>query len=287
MTKITCMFCNQIEESSEEHIIPSSLGNDTLKTNLVCKKCNNELGSKVDAKFLNNQIVAMYRNKYNLKGKKGAVPLDLKEGFDKQGNKYSRSPKDGRYEVIPQNEIKNGKFSILASSEKNAETILNKMVKRKHIDIDIDEVMKGSKKEEVRELNFTFEIMINEYLCEYLKIAYEIMMTKFSDYKNDITGKNIKKILNSIIDGKKAQKDLPIGMYVSGIATKPSILSEISKYEEKLGEKYHLVYGYVDEDGKYYLNIFLLEGNLSARVMVSEDPSGYSEIQELIPIQNK
>ena len=65
MQKKECIICREIKNEnlfSEEHIIPDSLGG-TIKISEVCKKCNEEMGKKLDyhlTDFISNRI---YRKK--------------------------------------------------------------------------------------------------------------------------------------------------------------------------------------------------------------------------------
>lgn len=56
MPIITCIFCLEDKEGSDEHVIPGSLGG-VLLINYVCVGCNSKLGSEVDAELLRNRHI--------------------------------------------------------------------------------------------------------------------------------------------------------------------------------------------------------------------------------------
>lgn len=84
--KCKCIICGEIKESTEEHIIPKSLGNNELKISCVCKECNSGLGANVDNYLVNHRFVQIIRQNLKLKGQSGQIPNPFKEGKDKEGN---------------------------------------------------------------------------------------------------------------------------------------------------------------------------------------------------------
>ena len=68
-----CIFCgNESSDSkSVEHIIPESFGNSTaiLTKGVVCDKCNNYIGRKIESPFLNSEAVLLLRQELTLKNK--------------------------------------------------------------------------------------------------------------------------------------------------------------------------------------------------------------------------
>ncbi len=73
-----CMYCLTSEESftSEEHIIPESLGNDVLvlPKGYVCDKCNNDVFSDLDSYLINFEPVAWLRVFFTPYTKAGKLP---------------------------------------------------------------------------------------------------------------------------------------------------------------------------------------------------------------------
>lgn len=68
-----CIFCGNDSSNSKsiEHIIPESFGNSTtvLPQGVVCDKCNNYIGRKIEAPFLNSEAILMLRQELALKTK--------------------------------------------------------------------------------------------------------------------------------------------------------------------------------------------------------------------------
>ena len=74
-----CIICNKANKKSVEHILPDSLGGK-LTINSVCKKCNDKLGSKIDAKMLNDDFIVVMRYKFDIKNKDNQ-PVDIGKHF--------------------------------------------------------------------------------------------------------------------------------------------------------------------------------------------------------------
>jgi hypothetical protein len=78
-----CPYCGvdydeATADRSVEHIIPYGLGGSDKLTILCCKKCNNDLGSKIDAPFMESFIVSSKRFLLGLRSHNGnPVTLDL------------------------------------------------------------------------------------------------------------------------------------------------------------------------------------------------------------------
>ena len=62
-----CIICDkEIIDKSIEHILPDSLGG-ILTIDKVCKKCNEEMGSTIDSKMLNDDLISIIRDKLKKK----------------------------------------------------------------------------------------------------------------------------------------------------------------------------------------------------------------------------
>ena len=70
---MTCLFCdNNFSESSEEHIVPESLGNIhyILPSNIICQSCNTSF-SEFEKKSISKSVLAFFRIRNGVKTKKG------------------------------------------------------------------------------------------------------------------------------------------------------------------------------------------------------------------------
>ena len=68
-----CIFCGNDSRDSRsvEHIIPESFGNSTaiLPKGVVCDKCNNYIGRKIESPFLNSEAILLLRQELALENK--------------------------------------------------------------------------------------------------------------------------------------------------------------------------------------------------------------------------
>lgn len=73
-----CLFCKEDSSNSKsiEHIIPESLGNTTLMLprGYVCDKCNNFFARKVEKKFMDLDVVKLWRFYEKIPNKIGRTP---------------------------------------------------------------------------------------------------------------------------------------------------------------------------------------------------------------------
>ncbi|WP_394766693.1 HNH endonuclease [uncultured Paludibaculum sp.] len=73
-----CLFCkvDASASTSEEHIIPESLGNTEHKLPIgaVCDPCNNYLGRKVEQPLLESPAFRQLRRGMNVPNKRGKIP---------------------------------------------------------------------------------------------------------------------------------------------------------------------------------------------------------------------
>jgi hypothetical protein len=83
-----CLFCQSLGPySTIEHIIPESLGNDTLLLkDEVCDTCQNYFGKEVEYFVLNKTPIAFWRTFLGIKSKKGKLPhVDLSQPTKQKG----------------------------------------------------------------------------------------------------------------------------------------------------------------------------------------------------------
>ena len=84
-----CIICKHNSENSKsvEHIIPESLGNKNivLPKGVVCDKCNNYIGRKIEEPFLNDPYIMEIRFKSRILNKKKKSPII--KGFHLQSSK--------------------------------------------------------------------------------------------------------------------------------------------------------------------------------------------------------
>jgi len=75
---VRCIFCKADSggSTSVEHIIPESLGNEahTLPPGVVCDRCNNYFGLKIEKPLLDSGTFRFLRGAMRIPSKKGRVP---------------------------------------------------------------------------------------------------------------------------------------------------------------------------------------------------------------------
>ncbi|MEH2392124.1 MAG: HNH endonuclease [Nostoc sp.] len=78
-----CIICKENKSSTnftKEHIFPDSIGGN-ITLNCVCKICNDLLGSSVDSKLTNHELVQLIRLDLKIPGKSGKIPNPLSEAY--------------------------------------------------------------------------------------------------------------------------------------------------------------------------------------------------------------
>lgn len=78
--KCYCIICKKIKESSIEHIIPESLGNQRFITKNVCETCNNRLGGRVE-KIISDIPLNRFYAKGDIRNKTAKNRIKILEGI--------------------------------------------------------------------------------------------------------------------------------------------------------------------------------------------------------------
>lgn len=277
---IKCILCNQVKESSVEHIIPKSLGNKSLTTNLVCKKCNSKMGEKVDGPFINNPLIDMLRNSLNLSGYTGKVPNPFSKGIDTKGNKIYLD-NDFKPKLLPNVIDNDDGFSISAGSKEEAYEIgLRKLKRLGATDEDINNFLKELESTEVKvvqpKINYEFDINFKDIEIGFLKIAYELMyLLAGEEYYNDDISTKIRYILNQFMNNKVTDYKFLIT---------PNSLNRIDvrKTLKHLGN-IHMIIPTLTSSNQLIISIFLFSGELSYDVLVSENGQEFPKLK-LTPV---
>jgi len=130
------------DNETEEHIFLNSIGGNLKPKNLICKVCNSSFGDTIDA-ALSKQF-NFVANMLNIERDRGQ-PQPFVVVDKNNGEIYSYEP-GGKPKILkPSIKLENNHYSIEASDIKQARQIL-KGLKRKHKEINIEEVLKGSQK---------------------------------------------------------------------------------------------------------------------------------------------
>lgn len=289
-----CIFCGRTEEEfekdnkwSEEHIIPKSLGNERFVIHNVCKYCNSGLGAYVDDYVVNNRIIQIIRQTLGLKGQSGKIPNAFSKGFDSNGKEIKVSS-DFKLSKSPSIEYSDGKYRVEAATIDEAKAILKKKMLRQGFDEgSIQNFLKDCSISQTTIENptveFPFEIDINRFHLEAVKIAYEYALYKLGEiYMDDQRAIQIKELLFAAINGEMINKcdDIPF------VAEPPrEILDSLSKIE---GSTYHLLMLFSDRENNLHACISLFM-KFSFIVLISQNASKYNFMNpiEVICVQKK
>lgn len=73
MKNTICILCKKESVLTVEHLFPNALGAE-IKFKLLCKKCNSDLGTHIDANFVSEKLVELARTTYKIKGRAKSFP---------------------------------------------------------------------------------------------------------------------------------------------------------------------------------------------------------------------
>lgn len=273
---IDCIFCEQMKESSVEHIIPKSLGNKILTINNVCKQCNSKMGKNIDGPFVNNPLISMYRYNLKLGGYTGKVPNVFEKGKDSDG-KIIYSDNHFRPKLVPEVVNNDRGFSISAGSKEEAYEIGVKKLKRLGAaESEIINFVNELENTEVQivqpKVHYKFEVNFQDIEIGFLKIAYELTYKLIGkDYDNDDLRSDIRSVLHSFMEGEIVD--------YNHLISQNSLDSEKVKEILKSLGKIHMIIPTVNSYNQLLLSILLFNGGLFYNVLVSEDAKKYPELK--------
>jgi len=284
-----CIICGEYLEGTEEHIIPKSLGNQSLKTWSVCKQCNSGLGTYVDNYLVNHRLIQIIRQNLGLKGQSGQIPNPFKEGKDKNGQ-IIRVNDNFELTTVPKIEEENGKVRISAPTKEEAKKIALKKLKRSGLpDAEIQKVLeKIGEQESViwqPEIEYDATVDFNLFYLAALKIAYEYAYCKLGDKYcwKDATAERIREVLYKSSRGDHSTKYDKIMLIPSEMAACIRPATHLNC---------HLLFIHPDVQNQLIVEIILfMSPAFSYSVCVSEKAFDYCEElkyndMEIVEIQN-
>lgn len=270
---IMCIICGNIEASSDEHIIPKSLGNEVLRLNTVCKKCNEGLGRYVDEHLVNNFLSQMIRHQLGLKGQSKKVPNPFSKGKDSDGRDVHVD--DKLKPSLPLRlEKDDDKIRTTGGSQQQALKAIESTLKRMgKTESEIKALLNNieTRVENYQpELTYKFEINTDKLLLGALKIAYEYMYLVFGEqFYEDKTAKEIRMVLYEATTGKFNRK-------YSDMCFTPKHITDICSGCKEIFPNAHILYLIKDKENKLIVNITLFWCDfLSFSICVSRDASKY------------
>lgn len=287
--KCRCIICGEYLECTEEHIIPKSLGNQSLKTWSVCKQCNSDLGTHVDNYLVNHRLIQIIRQNLGLKGQSGQIPNPFKEGKDKNGQ-IIRVNENFEPTTVSKVEESNGKVRISAPTKEEAQKIALKKLKRlglpkEEIEKTLAKIIQQEPVVWQPEIQYDATVNFNLFFLAALKIAYEYSCYKLGDKYcwEDSTAKDIREIL---YNSSKGNYDKKYGK----IMLMPSEIAEAIKPAAHLN--CHLLFIHPAVGNQLIVEIILfMSPAFSYSICVSEKANEYKKLlenndMEIIDIHN-
>lgn len=231
-----CIICRKEftkeNPATKEHIIPEAIGGNYV-IDTVCKNCNSQMGTKIDAPFIKNIISRLHIEENQIKGKKRIVDFPLKGNYqDDSGNKYQVNSFGSNPILLDDRpklnieQLDDGKISISILFEKygtfSQEEIRGLLNKHKlfleseysknGLKFNLEKLLNSDFTRQIKEplpLSRRELVDFNPFFLEALKIAYEFFVTACPEFIEHPDIGNIAKVLENI-DLKKAKKHVTI-----------------------------------------------------------------------------
>lgn len=232
-----CIFCLQEKPSSDEHVIPDSIGG-TLRVKEVCRECNNTLSRLVDNPFANCSPIQLARYTHSLGGKRDNIPFPFNGiGTIDTGQKISlnRNFVPHLKRKLDISETSNGGLKIFfnadAADKENFDKMLGAPLRKvlvtkcpdfsdEKIDKLIGEIVEQAKNQTLvsdqKHIKQEWNITLDDLRSEFMKIAYELWFRRFGYpwIEESATAKVLRAVImnrdsSSPIRGKLFCPDIP------------------------------------------------------------------------------
>jgi hypothetical protein len=198
--KIKCIFCLTEQESSDEHVVPESIGG-ALVVREVCKPCNNNLNTAIDDPFSQSAFVQMGRFAHQVGGKRGNLPNPFArpgETVDKRKMKLSKELEPYLIRHVEET-VRGDQIELRIEIDAKDEERLDAMIRAplssalsrtmigasaEQIAREVEGAIEQAKQRAVRrserpEIKYRFCVAYDDLRFEYLKIAYEMAFKLF------------------------------------------------------------------------------------------------------------
>lgn len=284
--QIRCIICDELNQGSEEHIIPLSLGNKSLKIYDVCKSCNNRLGDNVDNYLVNHIFIQIIRQRLRLKGESGKIPNPFKEGTDKEGRIIHVDDSFTPHTIPRLLQVDENKLSIEAPTREQAKQMGAKRLKRMGFDKDkiedfYNQVDIMPMKEFQPDIMYNADVDFNKFFLAALKIAYEYAFFRLGElFYQDETAYEIRNILYDATKGNFQKQYKKINIM-------PKVLFNILIPMQD--QNYHMLIIHKDAADKLITSVSLfMNPAFSYSVCIAENASKYrlnESIMDVIEIE--
>lgn len=205
-TTCDCIICREKDvESSDEHIIPLSIGG-VMHTWNVCRTCNSKFGNDVDTLLTEHSLIALQRHLHQLRGQSRQRPISPLEGTfpGEDGEKYRVDFNDGRFEAHSFPKFTDDgeghvTLTIDARDINKVDNMIDKYCRRKKYKVDKSHPRKYTTHERpAPEVTVEMQVDISRFRLPIVKIAYEFAATLFPDLLPDVTMTRIADILHNL-----------------------------------------------------------------------------------------
>lgn len=199
-----CIICGQKlteENNSREHIIPKRIGGVNPHKDIICKACNNLMGSVIDKPFLNN-----FQHMYDMSGNKsGRVIMTLEQNNNLYRVPFSNGQIDNgkmiklidRFPRIMDKSSSSYNFNISFLNNKDYENWkleIEDKANKKGFLYNINDIKFGEVKDPKFTLNLKFDPI--SFVMEMIKIQVEYLAYMGVDVNNYVGTIMIRLILN-------------------------------------------------------------------------------------------
>ncbi len=285
-----CIICyHEFPEAlfSEEHVFPESIGGRLVIRN-VCRECNSDLGSIVDAPLVNHYYISLVRTALDIKGKSGKIPNPFGTGtLTSDPAQKIRVSLDANEESLGLYIVPNPSFTTLENGSQqvqlvvdkkdseNIGTIIRKVAERKGLPCpSIEDIEKNMSEERELypqiKLNFTLDIL--HYKRSILKIAYELAHYWLGDdYFNDPIGRMIRDCMLDQNITTEFHEEYPIRGLIRPVGEQPLFPFWESEPNSNIG-----ILTKQDNNIACYVNVL---GVFNGMIIVSEDASKYPTLE--------
>lgn len=248
MKCIICRVDKDVNEFSDEHVIPDALGG-YYHIYSVCRTCNSRMGETVDSLLVNHKLADLYRFVEGMAGKSGAIPNPFgglatsSESPDVKARAIVDDNGVLKFHLIPRLVVHEEggaptKIEIVvdAQDETKIGTILRKKLER----LGIDESQARTKSELARSVldggfSMRWQIDTQAFKIGLLKIAYEFAVDSIEDYFETPDAIEISRILREV-DYKAVSRFVTVG---SGL--QPEVFEPFKDYLDLDSKKHYLV----------------------------------------------
>lgn len=270
-----CILCLKDNITlTDEHIFPESVGG-RIKKPILCKPCNDKVGSYIDAPYINMKHIQLARAILQIRSKKDHIPIPfddiytangINESFKVKLDKNFQPIRISQAPVVTVNEV--GELKISLSQDAKfakdiAKTIRSTLLrffrseKGKRLDWTAQEQEGAIQKtigsfekalpveEKVQlQIDGNWKLSLSSAYAEHVKIIYEICCIESKGvFPTTALGQKIRNFLLERITGKNASK-FDVKLAVSALGIRPGIPENIKSLFEEITDNqlnsYHL-----------------------------------------------